>query len=210
MAADIPGSKNRGDRIAPHAANTGCVRMHEKSERIVNRSPEQIQRLLRKRALILAEEKIPESGSRDVGLVGFTLDGEGYGVESICVDRIDFVENLTQLPCTPAFLRGVVNLRGEIIPVVDLAELFELRDRESADFGCVIVLLSGKTRFGILVHAISGMRDVAPTDIRRLPVTFTGRGGGYLKGVTIDGLVVLDAEKLLADKSLVIDEHVHG
>lgn len=177
---------------------------------MANRSPEEIQQLLRKRALILAEEKIPESGSRDVGLVEFTLGGEGYGVESICVDRIDFVENLTHLPCTPAFLRGVVNLRGEIIPVVDLAELFELPDRGSADFRCVIVLQSGMARFGVLVHAITGMRDVALTDIRPLPATFTGRGSGYLKGVTCDRLAVLDAEKLLGDQSLVIDEHVHG
>lgn len=212
IAVDTPGSKSRCERIstqATEAANT-TGEAGKNVKQIVNRSSEEIQRLLRKRARVLAEEKMPEAGSDNVQLVEFSLERESYVVESAWVDRIAFAENPTRLPCTPAFMRGVMNLHGEIITIMDLMELFELPDRGSTDFGHVIVLQSGKMRFGILVHAIGEVRDVPVTDIQPLPVMFSGRGRDYLKGVTTDRLAVLDAEKLLTDKSLVIDEYVHG
>lgn len=212
MAVDTPGSKSRCERISTQAAEGGNTagEAGKNAGQSANRSPEEIQQLLRKRARVLAVEKTPEAGSENVQLVEFSLERESYVIESAWVDRIAFTENPTRLPCTPAFMRGVVNLRGEIIPVVDLMELFELPDRGSTGFGHVIVLQSGKMRFGVLVHAISGVRDVSITDIQPLPVTFSGRGRDYLKGITIGRLAVLDAEKLLTDKSLVIDEYVHG
>src|SRR5687768_4991696 len=145
MTRDMHGSENRRGHSSTQPGETARTSGTFKNvDEIGSRSPEEIRQLLRKRALVLAEEEHPKADSSNIELLEFVLDGGSYAVESAWVDRIAFVENLTHLPCAPIFIRGVVNLRGEILPVVDLMEFFELRDRKAVNFRSVIVLHSGK------------------------------------------------------------------
>lgn len=178
-------------------------------ERIWTPSAEETQRILQIRALALAQESsLEETTDESIDVVEFTLAYERYAVESRYVRQVASLESLTPLPCTPAFLLGVVNVRGEIFPVIDLKKVFELPEKGLTDLNKIIVLQSGKILFSILADTIVRVRRILVTHIQPSLPTLTGVRENYLKGVTPERLVVLDAEKLLTDKNMIVEEQV--
>jgi purine-binding chemotaxis protein CheW len=172
-------------------------------------SAQEIQRILKARALALAQE--PASGqtsSESLEVVEFVLAHERYAIESRFISEVAVLESLAPLPCVPAFVLGIVNLRGEMLPVIDLKRFFELPDKGLGDLNKIIVLRSGDALFGILADAIVGIRRILLADIHPSLPTLTVIGKNYLKGITPERLVVLDGEKLLADESIVVQEEV--
>ena len=174
-------------------------------------SPEETQRILKARALALAQEPVPaEAADERIEILEFILAYERYAVETQYVREVYPLENLTPLPCTPRFVLGIVNVRGEILSVIDLKKFFDLPEKGLTDLNKVIVLQSGNMLFGILADAIVGVRHIPLTDIQPSLPTLTGVRGEYLKGVTPERLVILDAEKLLTDEGIVVQEQVAG
>jgi len=174
-------------------------------------SPEQTQRILKSRALALAAETTPaEAADEYVEIVEFILAHERYAVESIHVREVYPLENLTPLPCTPGFVLGIVNVRGEILSVIDLKKFFDLPEKGLTDLNKVIVLQSANMLFGVLADAIVGVRRIPLADIQPSLPTLTGVRENYLRGVTAERLVVLDAGKLLTDEGIVVQEQVAG
>jgi purine-binding chemotaxis protein CheW len=174
-------------------------------------SSEKIQQILQMRALALAQEPTAqEVRNEDVEIVEFILGRERYGLESCYVTQVaDIdVEDITLLPCTPGFIRGIVTLRGEILPVIDLKKFFEVPEKELPGRNNVIVLQSGEMMFSILVDEVLGARPILATDIQSSLPTLMGIRKKYLKGITPERLAVLDAENLLMDESIVVDEQV--
>jgi purine-binding chemotaxis protein CheW len=178
-------------------------------DRIWAPSAEEIQRILQTRALALAQEpSLKEAADEGIEVVEFMLAYERYAVESQYVREVSYLESLTPLPCTPAFVLGIVNLRGEIIPVIDLKKFFDLPETGLTDLDKIIVLQSGKILFSILADAIVSVRRILLTRIQPSLPTLMGIRKNYLKGVTPERLVILDAEKLLTDESIIVQEHV--
>jgi purine-binding chemotaxis protein CheW len=178
-------------------------------ERIWTPSSEETQRILKARALALAQEASPQNvGSEDTQVVEFTLGNESYAIESHFIVQIACVENIMPLPCTPAFVLGMVNVRGQIFPVIDLKVFFKQPGKELTNANKVIVLQSGKVVFSILAEEILGLRHIPVTDILPTPPTLTGTRKNYLKGITSEPLMILDAAKLLLDESIFVDEQV--
>jgi purine-binding chemotaxis protein CheW len=174
-------------------------------------SPEETQRILKARALALAQEPVSaEAADVCIEVVEFILAYERYAVETRYVREVYPLENLTPLPCTPGFVLGIVNVRGEILSVLDLKKFFELPEKGLTDLNKVIVLQSGNMLFGILADVIAGVRHIPLTDIQPSLPTLTGVREEYLKGVTAERIVVLDAEKLLTDEGIVVQEQVSG
>ncbi|MDP2371399.1 chemotaxis protein CheW [Rhodoferax sp.] len=171
---------------------------------------EEIGHILKARAQALAREPSGGHEAESIEVVEFVLAHETYAVESRYVREVAPLENLTPLPCTPAFVLGIVNLRGEILSVIDIKKFFDLPEKGLTDLNKIIVLQSGDMVFGILADAISGMRRIAVADIQPSLPTLTGIREDYLKGVTPGRLVILDAEKLLTDEGIVVQEHVSG
>lgn len=170
-------------------------------------STDETQRILKARALALAEEPAPENAADEgIEVVEFILADERYAIESHFIREVAPLESLTPLPCTPAFVLGIINLRWEILPVIDLKKFFELPEKGLTDLNKVIVLQSGITLFGILADAIVSARRILLSDIQPSLPTLTGVRKNYLKGVTPERLVILDAEKLLTDEGLVVEE----
>jgi len=166
-------------------------------------------RILRERALALALEpgaaQAPEHG---IEVIEFGLAHERYAVESAHVREVYPLENLTPLPCTPAFVLGIVNLRGEIVSVIDLRKFFDLPQTGLPDLNKVIVLESARMVFGILADVIHGVRCIPLAEIQPSLPTLTGIREKYLKGITAQRTVVLDAAKLLADEDIVVQQRV--
>lgn len=174
-------------------------------------SPEETQKILKARAQALAREPMPaEAADKHIEVVEFVLAHERYAIESHYVREVAPLENLTPLPCTPAFVLGIVNVRGEILSVIDLKKFFDLPEKGLTDLNKVIVLQSGNMLFGILADVIAGVRCIPLTGIQPSLPTLTGVREEYLKGVTAERIVVLDAEKLLMDESIVVQEQVSG
>ncbi len=105
---------------------------------------------------------------------------------------------------------GIVNVRGEILSVIDLRKFFNLREQGPTDLNKVIVLQSENMLFGVLADAVVGARRVRVAEIQPSLPTLTGVREAYLKGVTAERTVILDAEKLLADEKIIVQEQVDG
>ncbi|MBE0546712.1 MAG: purine-binding chemotaxis protein CheW [Rubrivivax sp.] len=172
---------------------------------------EETRRILKARARALGRKSEPaEAPGERIEVLEFVLAQEHYAVESRHVRDVYPLEQLTPVPCTPAFVLGIVNLRGEILSVIDIKKFFDLPDKGLTDLNKVIVLDSGSMRFGILADAIIGVHTIPVADIQASLPTLTGIREEYLKGVTPDRTVILDAERLLADEQIVVQEQVVG
>jgi purine-binding chemotaxis protein CheW len=167
-------------------------------------------RILKARAQALAQEPGQAQDADALEIVEFMLAHERYGVETSFVREIHPLTNLTPLPCTPAFVLGVVNLRGEIVSVIDIKKFFDLPEKGLTDLDKVVVLQSETMRFGVLADAILGVRHVPVAEIQPSLPTLTGIREQYLKGVTPERTIVLDAGKLLADEKIVVQEQVEA
>lgn len=173
--------------------------------------PDETQRILKARAQALAREPVPEEAAdARIEVVEFLLAHERYAVESRYVREVYPLESLTPLPCTPAFVLGIINLRGEILSVIDIKKFFELPEQGLTDLNKVIVLRSGNMLFGILADTISGVRRIPVAGIQPSLPTLTDIREAYLRGVMPDRTVILDAEKLLSDANIIVQEQVDG
>lgn len=171
-------------------------------------APEEARRILKARAQILAREPERVAGGEHIEVVEFVLAYERYAIESRYVREVYPLENLTPLPCTPAFVLGIVNIRGEIIPVIDIKKFFDLPEKGLPDLNKVIVLHDSDMIFGILADSIAGVHLIPLAGIQPSLPTLTGIRDDYLRGVTAERIVVLDAEKLLTDEKLIVQEQV--
>jgi len=108
---------------------------------------------------------------RDLGgkSLTFGLAGEEYGLEILKVREIIGMMDITAVPRTPEFVRGVINLRGKVIPVVDLRLKFGMPPAEATDQTCIIVVDVGRVEMGIMVDKVSEVLDIASEDIEPPP-----------------------------------------
>jgi chemotaxis signal transduction protein/chemotaxis regulatin CheY-phosphate phosphatase CheZ len=139
--------------------------------------------------------------------VGFKLGGEEYSIPILKVREIINVPTMTRLPRAPEYIEGVTNLRGSVIPVVNIKKLVKLGD-PSAAAGKVIVLVNGKLTFGILVDGITGVIGIDDSAIEP-PVRLMSDSAGQLVGMARykERLVgLLDTRKLLPVEDLAMFE----
>jgi purine-binding chemotaxis protein CheW len=157
---------------------------------------------------------VPTGARQQAGkYLTFTLQGESYGIDVLKVREIIRVTTITAVPQMPAYVRGVINLRGKIIPVMDLRLRFGFPDTAGTDHTCIIVvqvkLSDGKaTQMGLVVDGVEEVLNIAATDIEETPdfggdiVTDYIVGMAKVKGAVktlldIDGVVCVEALKNL-------------
>ena len=109
------------------------------------------------------------SREREGKYLTFVLAGEDYGLETLKVREIIGIMNITKVPRTPDFVKGVINLRGKVIPVVDLRLKFGLEEREYDEETCIIVVDIGSVEMGIIVDKVSEVMDIAAEHIEDSP-----------------------------------------
>jgi len=164
--------------------------------------------ILQTRARLLASPPETAADTDYIEVVTFVLAYETYAVETAYVNEVHPLKELTPLPCTPAFVAGIINVRGEVVSVIDIKVFFELPAKGLTDLNKVIILSDGAMKFGILADSI--------VDVRRLPLramqaslpTLTGIREDYLRGITAERLVVLDAAGMLTDPKIIVNEEV--
>jgi purine-binding chemotaxis protein CheW len=135
----------------------------------------------------------------------FVLGKEEYGVDILKVQEIRGYEKVTPLPAAPAYLKGVVNLRGIIVPVIDLRVKFGMAN-PAYDASTVMVVLRIAARvIGIVVDGVSDVMRLSPADVKPAPELGTLVDSSYLAGLaTLDERMILlvDIEKFLSGGEL--------
>ena len=165
--------------------------------------------LLKMRAVKMAKEpELKTEGTEYIGIIAFSLSDENYGIESEFVGEVYHIKEFTPLPGVPAYILGVINVRGKILEVIDLKKLFNLPEKGLGELNKVIILRNDQMEFGILADVVQGTQTIAIEDIRANPHTVSGIGEEYLMGVTKERLIILSAENLLTDKSIIVNEEV--
>ena len=170
---------------------------------------EEIKRILKLRAQTLAEEPVISDNSAPFfRLIQFRIASESYALELSYVDEVYQLKNLTPLPCTPSFVMGITNVRGQIISVIDVKTFFSLKDTGDTTRKTVIVLHDESMTFGVLADEILGVVRISASEIQASLPTLTGLRKEFLKGITLDGLIILDVQKLLTSEHIVVNEQV--
>jgi len=116
------------------------------------------QKILRARAVKLALEEKVETHLHEVEILEFMLADEKYGLETQFILEVYPLKGLTSLPCTPSFVSGLINVRGKLFSVLDLATFFELTRNKINGLHKVIILKSVDMEFGILADEIIGVK----------------------------------------------------
>ncbi len=142
----------------------------------------------------------------------FVLATEEYAVDILRVQEIKGWSKVTMIPNTPNYICGVINLRGTIVPIIDLRERFKLTRQEYGPMTVVVVVkvisLNNKERImGIVVDAVSDVYDVAETEIKPPPDFGSVISTEFVRGLaTVDDkmVIVLDIDRLLNSNELAI------
>ena len=166
--------------------------------------------ILKARAQALAKPAVePEVASESLlEILSFRLADENYGIETKYIQEVSPFKDLTPLPCTPPFLLGIVNIRGRIIPVLDLKRFFELPEKGINDLHRIILIRSEDLEFGVLADVILGVRSVDKNSLQTSLPTLDGIRDDYLLGITTERLIVLDTNRILHDPRIIVQDEV--
>ena len=147
---------------------------------------------------------VQSNNSRVEQFLTFELAGEAYGVEILKVQEIRGWEAVRVIPNTPAFVKGVLNLRGSVVPIIDLRERFSLEHSDYSPKTVVIVLCveHGANQFvmGIVADAVSDVLDINLEDVKRAPNFGSKIDTRYMRGMHVykkKMIMLLDVDKLL-------------
>jgi purine-binding chemotaxis protein CheW len=141
-----------------------------------------------------------EDAAPTVQQLTFNLAGEEYGVDILSVREIRGWSRVTRIPQTPEHLLGVLNLRGAIVPIMDLRLRFGLERESYGDSTVVIIVAVAERLFGIVVDAVSDVVDIDPAAIKPVPDMGAVVDTRYLKGLAthVERMVMLlDVDKLM-------------
>ncbi len=140
----------------------------------------------------------------------FLTGGEGYGLPVLKVREIMKVMEITAIPQVPAYVRGVINLRGKVIPVIDLRLKFGMPACDATDQTCIIVVeaaarASRQSMVGLLVDGVSEVLNIQAAEIEQPPAFGDGVRTDYMQGVAkVKGTVkiLLDIDRVLTGSEL--------
>ena len=151
-----------------------------------------------------------EGGSRKdnpiIQLVGFRLDNEYYAIAITKIQEIILMKPITRIPQVPDFIEGLINLRGSVIPIVNLRKRFGLLPREVDDETRTIVVNIHDKTFGCVVDAVTEVRRINRDQIQPPPLSVLAISHQYISGLArLDDrlLIILDIERLFEDQSQV-------
>lgn len=152
-----------------------------------------------------AIEKVKEKGGVDLEggkFLTFFLGEEEYAIEILKVQEIIGLMTITPVPKMPPYIRGVLNLRGKIVPVMNLRTRFGLKEIEDTDETCIIVIQNKEYLMGVLVDNVSEVVDIESAEIEEVPSVGVAEQSEYLAGIgkVNDSVkMILEVQKVLFD-----------
>ncbi len=145
----------------------------------------------------MEEETVIES---EIQLVAFRLGREEYGVSILQVQEIKRMTDITRVPHTPEYIRGVMNLRGSVLPVIDLKNRLGLQPNEVTDDTRIVIVKVADLSVGLIVDAVSEVMAIEQASIENAQSVVSGVAANYLDGVgKLDNrlLILLNLEAII-------------
>ena len=161
---------------------------------------------------MIASHKITRNAAAEDALqeyLTFVLGDEEYGIEILKVQEIRGYDVVTRIANTPDFIKGVINLRGHIVPIIDLRIKFKLGKVEYNEFTVVIILNIGNRVVGIVVDGVSDVLTLNAAQVRPVPDLVSDIDNKYLLGLGTLGdrmLILVDIERLMSSQDMALVE----
>ena len=198
-------SGEAGRQVGNHPAPRGVPKMRRQAD------PEQTEkgeRVTEERKIV--NQAIHHMTQRDGKYLTFSLGGEDYGIGILKIKEIIGMIKITPMPQTPDYVKGVINLRGKVIPVVDLRLRFSMPPMEYAERTCIIVVEIETGRktvvIGIVVDSVSEVLSIRAEDIADTPTFGTGLRTDFILGMAKMGggvKILLDIDKVLTSEEII-------
>lgn len=135
----------------------------------------------------------------------FSLGDEECGINIRSITEIIGLQKITEMPDAPPYVRGVINLRGKVIPILDMRLRFGVEEREYDDRTCIIVVMVDNTSVGLIVDTVAEVLDIEPGNIDPPPKIVHDGSHNFIEGlgrVDKNVIILLDIEKVLYDVDL--------
>ena len=160
-------------------------------------------------SLQVMDQAVKRMAEREGKYLTFSLDREEYGIGILKVKEIIGMMRITPVPQTPEFVKGVINLRGKVIPVIDLRLRFGMESIDYNDRTCIIVVEintnSGRIHTGIVVDSVSEVLNIKSSDIEDTPSFGTKLNTDYILGMAKMGggvKILLEIDRVLSTQEL--------
>jgi purine-binding chemotaxis protein CheW len=166
-------------------------------------------RILRERAKKLGQKRtVEDSDSESLQIIEFRLSHERYGAEVNYIREVYPLKDITAIPCTPPFVLGIMNVRGQVVSVLDIRGFFELPTQPSTEQSKVLIIGKEDMECGILTDEIIGEKRIPLDMIHKDAHLMHGVWEDCIMGVTSDRLIVIGMEKLLSDEKIIVQQEV--
>jgi purine-binding chemotaxis protein CheW len=159
------------------------------------------------------DQAVKAMGDREGKYLTFSLAGEEYGIGILKVKEIIGMMPITTVPRTPPFVKGVINLRGKVIPVVDLRLKFGMQEMAYTERTCIIVVETrgegGAVLIGIVVDSVSEVLNIKGNDVEETPTFGAKLDTDYILGMAkMNGgvKILLDIDKVLGGEEIAVLE----
>jgi len=150
-------------------------------------------------------EDVEVEDTQERKYLSFFLGEEEYGIEIQYVTEIIGIQTMTDLPDTPPFMKGVINLRGKVVPLIDVRLRFNLEERRYDDRTCIVVVNVNEMSVGLIADAVSEVIDISESQIEAPPKMTNKAGSRYIQGLGKVGenvKILLDMKKLLFEEEV--------
>jgi len=175
----------------------------------INLNKTHIEKILKQRAAMLKiDPELNKNEGQRINVIEFLLAGERYAIDLSFVNAVIKINNITALPGTPAFMLGIINVRGRIISVIDIKKIFNLPEKGITNLNRVIVVKHLDVELGILADEIFGNSTIQLDTLQSDISTITEVPENFILGIRKDRLIAFDIEKFLLSDRIIIDEHV--
>ncbi len=151
----------------------------------------------------LLEDDYDDEDTQEDKFLTFVLNREEYGIEIRYVTEIVGIQNITEVPDMPGFIKGVINLRGKVIPVMDVRLRFDMQERPYDDCTCIVVININEQAVGLIVDRVSEVLDIPKTEIELPPKIRRSEKSNFIQGLGKVGdkvKILLNANKLLYEE----------
>jgi purine-binding chemotaxis protein CheW len=166
------------------------------------------QTILRERARRLSQVTVNHEthAEQRIPMIGFYLTPEQYCLEFSLVREVLVLKELTVIPGVPSFIQGIINVRGQVMSLMNLRKFLEIKESGLTEQNKIIIVQHRGVEIGILVDRVSGMLSVAEKEIDGALPNFGGRGAEFIKGITPQGVIVIDFAALLESKKILVKD----
>ncbi len=140
-------------------------------------------------------------------IVEFVVSGTTLAVEAPNVSEVHVLRDVTPVPCTPPWVVGIVNVRGQVVTVADLRKVLGLSVGKVVVFNKLVILQAGENKIGILVDDVLGAR-VIDGEQTMVPVEADSPYAKFAQRMTLSGAIILDVQKIVTSQELLVEEEV--